>query len=88
MNTPPLSRYLLRVIRLINFYMVSEQVPWMMKDTLTCPLVWQLLAKHVLIRIGSLDNDGPFPPDVGHVFGQKLPHVRGCVKVSTSPRDT
>jgi hypothetical protein len=34
------------------------------------------------IRAGSFDNDGPFPPVVKHVFGQKMPHVRGRVKVS------
>jgi hypothetical protein len=34
------------------------------------------------IRAGSFDNDGSFPPVVEHVFGQKMPHVRGHVKVS------
>jgi hypothetical protein len=31
---------------------------------------------------GSLDDDGFFPPDVEPVFGQKLLHVKGRVKVS------
>jgi len=31
---------------------------------------------------GYLDDDKPFPFDVEHVFGQKLPHVKGHVKVS------
>jgi len=34
------------------------------------------------IRAGSFDNDGHFPSVVEHVFGQKMPHVRGHVKVS------
>jgi hypothetical protein len=33
-------------------------------------------------ELGSLDDDGHFPPDVEYMFGQKLSHVRGRVKVS------
>jgi hypothetical protein len=56
MDTPPLSRRLLRVSK-----------------------AHELLHG---IRAGSFDNDVPFPPVVEHVFGQKMPHVRGRVKVS------
>jgi hypothetical protein len=34
------------------------------------------------IRASSFDDDESFPPDVEHVFGQKLTHVKGRVKVS------
>jgi hypothetical protein len=34
------------------------------------------------IRAGSLDDDGSFPPNVEHVFSQKLLHVKKHVKVS------
>jgi hypothetical protein len=31
---------------------------------------------------GSLDDDESFPPNVKHVFDQKLPHIRRRAKVS------
>jgi len=83
-------------ISLIRFS-IGHDLPWY-QNFVPCQLsfikptywrqivTWPYLETHglymVLERVSFLNDDGYFPPDVKHVFGQKLSYVRRCVKVS------
>jgi hypothetical protein len=74
----------------INLLLLINNVKVLIK-WLTLPIslsFWDKWWFNMVSELSSLDDDGHFPSDVEHVFGQSYHTWKDMLKCLTSPRDT